>query len=344
MEYFHNKRRKKMNYKKLFYLLMIVTFVAAFTGCSKDEDPTSPPASVNEAELLVKYLEGNGDFINTAAPALISAEQVRTNQLSGANQFIIDVRSSDHFAAGHIEGAVNVPIADLINYYKTNNLSSYQTVVIACYSGQSAGLPASLLRLLGYNNVFDLKFGMSSWNSECVTNPWPSSVGNARASEFVTTAASKNAAGELPTLTTGKTSAVEILEARVQEVLTAGFGSINVNHTAVFSNLSSYYIVNYWPQNHYDLGHIPGAVQYTPKADLKFDTFLKTLPTDKPIVIYCYTGQTSSFLATYLKVLGYDAKTLAYGTNAMIYDIMVANGLTIWKESECKNYPYVTGS
>ena len=45
-----------------------------------------------------------------------------------------------------------------------------------------------------------------------------------------------------------------------------------------------------------------------------------------------------------LKVLGYDAKTLLYGANAMIYDQMVTKGMSTFKGSEIMGYPYVTGS
>ncbi len=67
---------------------------------------------------------------------------------------------------------------------------------------------------------------------------------------------------------------------------------------------------------------------------------LKTLPTDKTIVVYCYTGQTSANLAAYLRVLGYDAKSLKFGTNTMIYNTMPG---TKWSaETEIKGYDYVS--
>ena len=90
----------------------------------------------------------------------------------------------------------------------------------------------------------------------------------------------------------------------------------------VFGNLDGYYIVNYWSATDYSWNHIPGAIQYTPKAAMKFDADLKTLPTDETVVVYCYTGQTSAHMAAYLKVLGYEAKSLVYGVNGMSYTNM----------------------
>ena len=37
------------------------------------------------------------------------------------------------------------------------------------------------------------------------------------------------------------------------------------------------------------------------------------LPTDQPIVVYCYTGHTGQVAATILQVLGYDVQNLKFG-------------------------------
>lgn len=328
-----------MKLRNLIYLLLILPFLFFQTGCSSDdENPLEPTPTVNEAEVLVKYLEANGDFINTTAPAMIKASDVYADLLASANIAVIDIRSATDFATGHIDGAVNVTTANLLDYYKNNNLSAKAKVVIACYSGQTAGWATSLLRLAGYTNVYDLKWGMSSWNSQFKAS-WANSIGNGRAAEFVTTAAAKNAAGEMPTLSTGKTTGAEILEARIAAVLAEGFGAAKIDNGTLYTNLSNYYIVNYWGQTDYDWGHIAGAVQYTPKVDLKFDASLKTLPTDKTVVVYCYTGQTSAHVAPFLKVLGYDAKTLLFGVNAMSFDTMP--GTKFIEATEVHEYPVV---
>lgn len=332
----------KMKMRKLFYLLLILPILFINTGCSKDESPTES-AKINEAQVLVEYLEANGNYLNTSNPAIISAEDVRALQLSNPSKlYIIDVRAAADFTGkGYIQGAVNVTLGNLVTHIKGINTANYDRIVIVCYSGQTSGYATALLRLLGYNNVFSLKFGMSSWNSQVATN-WTSSIGN-NYTNLVTTNYPKAAAGNLPTLNTGKTTGKEILEARINTLLASSnpFGDINVAWSVATSNLSGYYIVNYWPANHYALGHLTGAIQYTPKVDLALATNLKTLPTDKPVLVYCYTGQTSAQTAAILKVMGYDAKSLSFGMNIMAYDWMGTNGLTQWKQSECKEYPFV---
>ncbi len=96
------------------------------------------------------------------------------------------------------------------------------------------------------------------------------------------------------------------------------------------------------PIDRYGLGHIPGAIQYTPNQDLYSTAFLNTLPTDKTVVVYGYTGQVSASIATYLRILGYDARSLKFGINGMAYDWAGNNGLPIWSEVQIAEYDYVT--
>lgn len=331
------------NIYKLSFL-MVALLVLTVGGCK--ESSTEPEAPINETQVLLSYLESNGDYINTSAPSVIAAADVRTNMLSNpSKQYVIDIRSATDFAVGHIEGAKNVTFANLLSHVKSITATNYDRIVIACYSGQTAAYGASLLRLMGYNNVYSLKFGMASWTTQFASTTWKANIGNGRANDFTATATARNAAGDLPAISTGKTTGAEILEARVNELLTAGYSAATVNNATLFAGLSNYYIVNYWPATEYaDPGHIPGAVNYVPKSDLKSSVALKTLPTNKSVVVYCYTGQTSSFIAAYLKVLGYDAKTLLYGANAMIYDKLVAKSMTAFKDSEIKDYPTVAGN
>ena len=123
-------------------------------------------------------------------------------------------------------------------------------------------------------------------------------------------------------------------------MLAEGFAEAKVTNSEVFANLNNYYIVNYWAATDYDhYGHVPGAMQYTPKTSMEYNIDLTTLPTDKTIVVYCWTGQTSAFLAAYLRILGYNAKSLLFGANGMIYDELESHQ---WSDSEIKEYDYVT--
>ncbi len=327
--------------KLRFYFLSILFLAFVVTSCDKDEEIV-----VAESQVLAEYLESTNsplmkDYVNTDMPAIMSASDLKT--LNETNQvYIIDIRAAVDFDKGHIKNAHNVTLAGILAHIEGLDLSTYTKVAIVCYSGQTAGYATSLLRLMGYEKAFALKWGMSSWNSAFAAG-WNGAIaaGNTYSTQFVSTTTDKGAMVELPVLATGKVTGQEILEARVADLLTAGFDPAKVTSQTLFTNLSSYYIVNYWPAAQYtDPGHIPGAIQYTPKESIKLAADLKTLPTDKPIAVYCYTGQTSAALVAYLRLLGYDAKSVLYGTNGMIYDKMVEKSMTAFKPAEIMGYEY----
>lgn len=326
---------------KMTKIWMLVILLAALfiTSCNKDED------KVNESQVLAEYLESANsplgkDYVNTDMPSIIAASELKTLNETG-QVYIMDIRSAADFASGHIANAVNVALADIVTHIKTVNMANYTKVAVVCYTGQTSGFATSILRLLGYDKVFSLKWGMCSWHVDFASR-WQTNIGNTYESQFTATPADKGPMGEMPVLNTGFETGQEILEARVNAILTEGFTPATVNAKSVFDNLSTYYIVNYWPADQYaDPGHIPGAIQYTPKQTMKLAADLKTLPVDKPVVVYCYTGQTSAFMAAYLRLLGYDAKSLLYGANSMIYDLMAAKNMTVFKEGEIMGYEYV---
>jgi len=73
----------------------------------------------------------------------------------------------------------------------------------------------------------------------------------------------------------------------------------------------SLFIVDIRQQDVYDEGHIKGAYRASWGSDLAGKVSM--LPKDKPVYIYCYTGQTAGQTVALLKMLGIDAYTLQSG-------------------------------
>jgi rhodanese-related sulfurtransferase len=325
-----------MFYKSLKYLALIISLIFIIS-CSEDKKVTP---SIDESKVLIEYLEANGDYVNTYLPALITAQDLHTLNQTG-KAYIIDLRADVDFQKGHIKNAVRVDLANLLTHIKTVDMTKYDKVALVCYTAQTAGFGTALMRFLGYDKVFDLKFGMCAWHED-FAGKWKGAIGNAYASQFITTPSpAKPAKGKMPVLNTGKKTGQEILEARVNALLQEGYGPASITAAVAFQDLNKYFFSNYWTEAQYlDPGHIPGAIQYTPKQSYKYTEDLTTLPTDKPVIVYCHTGTQSSMLSAFLRVLGYDAKSLLFGANSMIYDKMVEKKLSIWSDSEIKNLEY----
>ncbi|HAN77979.1 MAG TPA: hypothetical protein DCQ31_09500, partial [Bacteroidales bacterium] len=148
-----------------FLFLAIATFAFAFTSCTEEvvEEP------INEAQVLVEYLESTNspsgkDYVANDLPSLITATDLKT-AIEGSKAYVFDIRAAADFANGHIAGAVNVTTTDLLTQVKALDMTKYDKVAVACYTGQTASWAVSLLRILGYSKVFSLKWGMSSWHT-----------------------------------------------------------------------------------------------------------------------------------------------------------------------------------
>lgn len=72
---------------------------------------------------------------------------------------------------------------------------------------------------------------------------------------------------------------------------------------------------------------------------------METIPAIKEIVVYCGTGHNSGFVTAYLRLFGYNAKTLEHGNNSFMYDKMVEERATLswlpFTEAEIEDYPFV---
>lgn len=77
--------------------------------------------------------------------------------------FIVDIRKADVFTQGHVPGAINVPFGPDIakNLQMLKDKAQGKTLIVYCYTGQTAGQTDSLLNLTGIN-AKSLNFGFGT--------------------------------------------------------------------------------------------------------------------------------------------------------------------------------------
>ena len=73
---------------------------------------------------------------------------------------VLDVREPYEWDAGHIAGAVHIPIGQIQGRYQ--EVDSERTVVVVCQVGQRSALVADFLRANGYD-AHNLEGGLESW-------------------------------------------------------------------------------------------------------------------------------------------------------------------------------------
>ncbi len=79
---------------------------------------------------------------------------------ANADHVLIDVRTPEEFAAGHIPGAVNISVDQLAQ--RLNEIPKDKPVVLYCRSGNRSSQAAQILERAGYAQIYDLG-GIITW-------------------------------------------------------------------------------------------------------------------------------------------------------------------------------------
>ena len=94
----------------------------------------------------------------------VSARQLDTMRKDGSQAAqLIDVRSGDEWRAGHIAGALNVPVTQLGARIAGLRLDGTRPIVAMCRSGGRSKVAVRLLQRHGYGNACELQGGVRAW-------------------------------------------------------------------------------------------------------------------------------------------------------------------------------------
>lgn len=273
-------------------------------------------------QTLLSYLESEADYVNAPdTPFFINAPEVFENLEN--NYLIIDIRSADEFQKGHIQGAIHVPPSHIVAFLeKEVHAPGFEKITLVCNGGYKSAYVAMAARYLGYTNVFPLRNGLSSWNHDIASEYRLKYRSDFLVDKLVTENTPKNDPGVYPVLQSGKTDGYAILRERIISILDTDISDRFITINDWLNDPESFYLISYWPETRYNRGHLTGAIRYQPKASLRSDQSLSTLPADQPIIIQCFAGNHSNFATMYLNILGYDAKSMIYGANSFMYTII----------------------
>ncbi len=143
----------KMSLKNLMMLVLSVSLVIGVVltgGCvgNEIEAPTQEaPAQIienitpPEAFTLIRNNQNNPDFV------------------------IIDVRTPEEFADGHIEKAINIDFYAETFRDELDNLDKNQTYLIYCRSGNRSGNALDIMAKLNFREVYNMSGGIIRWDA-----------------------------------------------------------------------------------------------------------------------------------------------------------------------------------
>jgi rhodanese-related sulfurtransferase len=296
--------------KKVYLpLALLLAFSMLLTACGGGaeapvaepvvEAPTEASAVVTEAPVAEVSVVEAPDFPALLAEFWASVPADKgygsvgatklSEELADKPPFLVDVREPAELEKdGYIEGAVNIPIRDLLqNLDKLPGLD--EPIVIYCGSGHRGGFGLLALKTLGYTNVRNLNGGVGAWKKAelpLVTGSLPP------APEAISTPIVENEA---------LFTALNDFLANLPE----GFASIKADALATELADEAPFLVDVRSQAEWDKdGYIEGATL------IEFPVFLDNLdklPAEKDarIVIYCGSGHRGAMAEMALYLLGY---------------------------------------
>ncbi len=134
--------------KELIALLTI--FLTLFGGCSAEK--SSQPVETTQATVTYEQIS------QSEAKRLMETEK---------DYVIIDARTPEEFAQGHIEGAILIPEYEISQRAEAELPDKDQLILVYCRSGRRSKIASQALTESGYSNVKEFG-GIIDWQYEIV--------------------------------------------------------------------------------------------------------------------------------------------------------------------------------
>ena len=281
----------------LFGLLIALSML--LSACA----PAAAPAEVTEAPVVVTdapteaVVAPDAQALFTDLVAGLTSENSYgtvgaaklSEEMADKAPFLLDVREASEIEAdGYIEGAVNIPVREVLNNLdKLPGLD--QPIVIYCASGHRGAMVMSALKLMGYTNVRNLGGGLGGWK---------------KANLPVATGSQPAAPTAISTPIIADQALFEMLNGFLSN-LPEGFYTVKADKLAEELADSAPVLIDVRTADEWNKdGYIEGAINI-PLND--FFTSLDKLPAkDQAIVIYCGSGHRGAIVLMALKLMGYE--------------------------------------
>ena len=136
---------------KLFvpFIFLIIFSILGLTGCSSSENRPNTESNSNTYQQIT---------VQEAANILQSE----------TNYILLDVRTAQEYASGHIPGAVNLPNETITSEAIQQLPDKEQLILVYCRSGNRSKQASEKLVNLGYTNIVEFG-GINDWSGEVVT-------------------------------------------------------------------------------------------------------------------------------------------------------------------------------
>lgn len=84
---------------------------------------------------------------------------------STPNIQLIDVRTPQEYASGHLSKCQNINFNDPSFQAKMSKLDKNKPIAVYCAVGGRSGMATTILQQMGFKTIYDLRGGINAWNS-----------------------------------------------------------------------------------------------------------------------------------------------------------------------------------
>lgn len=115
--------------------------------------------------ILVLLLMAGSYFSEAMAQKVVQVSSVETNQLLTKNKSVVvlDVRTPQEFAAGHLKGAINIDIYGQDFYSRIDKLNKKSTYVVYCRTHNRSTATVNYMKQNGFALVYQMMDGFPGW-------------------------------------------------------------------------------------------------------------------------------------------------------------------------------------
>lgn len=86
-----------------------------------------------------------------------------TQLINRGKTVVLDVRTADEFATGHVRDAKNIPLAELGSRIGELDKQKSRSIVVVCEQGARSDKAARMLKKAGFDDVVSLDGGLKAW-------------------------------------------------------------------------------------------------------------------------------------------------------------------------------------
>jgi rhodanese-related sulfurtransferase len=155
------RKHTVVSYRWLFVLSFLALAVVA---CGGTDQPAEQAEAADAAPQVASEAAPVPELrTNDAGAVLVTQEEVLRLIDAGTAPMILDVRTPEEFAEGHVPGAINISYDELGDRLGEIESARNDGLIVYCRSGRRAGIAEELLLGEGFSNVQHLEGDMIAW-------------------------------------------------------------------------------------------------------------------------------------------------------------------------------------